>query len=120
MSTSEQAASALRKSVRDNSEQMALTDESRRLLADLLEDRMRIAVAEGITAAMTDANASMFVRAMFAEAQRMAAEKSVEVAGGVLKALVMRAITFTVLGWLVYALGGWTALAGYVKFTKGG
>lgn len=116
MSTSDQAASALRKSVSDNRAQMDLTEESRLLLRDTLKDDMGDAFAAGLKNAMNSENARLFVRAMFAEAQKVAAEKSVEVAGGIVKAIVLRAITFAVLGWLVYAVGGWSALAAFLKF----
>lgn len=115
-----QARESLRRSVDENKSQQALVQESRELLTSLIRNEMRddlrIAVAEGVQAAMTDANAQRFVRSMLAEAQRMAAEKSVEVAGGVFKALVMRALTFLFLGLIVYSLGGWSALAAFGKF----
>lgn len=112
----QKARESLRKSVEDNAQQMAITQESRELLAAVLRDDMRIAVAEGISAAMTDANAQKFVRSMLREAQQMAAEKSVAVAGGALKALFMRALTFLFLGLIVYGLGGWSALMAFGKF----
>lgn len=99
---------------------MDITEESRRLLSDMLEDRMRIAVAEGISAAMTDANAQKFVRAMLLEAQTLATEKTGEMVGGAVIALLKRTALFLVLGSIVYAVGGWTSLAALIKFLKGG
>lgn len=116
MNTSEEAARSLRKSVSDNRAQMDLTEESRLLLRDTLKDDMGDAFAAGLKNAMNSENARLFVRAMFSEAQTLAAEKSVEVAGGVLKALAVRMLTFLLLGWIVYSVGGWTALAGFAKF----
>lgn len=118
MNSSEEAARSLRKSVTDNRNQMDLTEESRLLLRDTLKDDMGDAFAAGLKNAMNSENARLFVRAMFAEAQQMAAEKSVQVAGGVIKAVLIRGLTFMVLGWLVYAVGGWTALAALGKFLK--
>jgi hypothetical protein len=120
MSTAEETAAALRASKTINESQQAITDESRVLLIGFLRnemrDELRIAVAEGVSGAMTDANAQKFVRSMWAEAQKMAAEKSVEVAGGAIKALLKRALLFLFLGSLVYAVGGWSALAALAKF----
>jgi len=110
------ARAKLRVSVSDNREQMHMTEESRLLLAALIRDEMRVAVAEGIGAAMNDKNAATFCRAMVQEAKNMAAEKSVEMAGGVLKAFLGKALTFVFLGSLVYAVGGWSALAAMGKF----
>lgn len=116
----ERARAALGHSVRENRQQMDITEESRRLLSDMLEDRMRIAVAEGISAAMTDANAQKFVRAMLLEAQTLATEKTGEMVGGAVIALLKRTALFLVLGSIVYAVGGWTSLAALIKFLKGG
>lgn len=110
------ARNALEKSVSDNRQQVELTDESRRLLKDMLRDEMGEAFARGLREAMTSENARVFVRAMLTEAQSMATEKSVEVAGGVIKALFKRALMFLLLGSIVYSLGGWTALAALGKF----
>jgi hypothetical protein len=107
---------ALRTSVDANRQQQALTEESRVLLADLLENRMRAAVAEGIAEAMTEEAAQKFVRSVLAEAQRLATAKAGEAAVGVVGALFKRALLFLVLGSLVYMVGGWSALASLGKF----
>lgn len=119
--TGESAARAgMRKSVTDNRGQMDLTDESRRLLGDLLgdqlEDRMRVAVAEGIAASMTNENAQRFVQAVLSEMQKAATIKAGELTGSVLKAAFGKVLMFMVLGSIVYAWGGWSALAALGKF----
>lgn len=111
---------ALRGNVQENRQQMDITEESRLMLRDTLRNEMSDAFAAGLQEAMTSDNAKLFVRAMLTEAQRMATEKSVEVAGGVLKALLGRALLFLFLGSIVYALGGWTALAAMGKFFSKG
>lgn len=113
------ARDALRASVHTNQQQQALTEESRLLLADMLENRMRIAVAEGIAESMTDENAARFCRAVLSEAQKMASEKTGQMVGGAVMALVKRGLLFVFLGSIVYAIGGWSALAGLAKFLAG-
>jgi hypothetical protein len=113
---SHQAREALRASLAENQQQHALTEESRNLLADLLENRMRAAVAEGIAEALTEDAAQKFVRSVLAEAQRLATAKAGEAAVGVVGALVKRAALFLFLGSVVYMVGGWTALASLGKF----
>ena len=103
-------------SMRKNATQVAMTDESRRLLTSLMSDEMRLAVAEGIQAAMSEENAQRFVRAVLNEAQRMATAKAGEAAVGVIGVLVKRAVLFLFLGSVVYAIGGWAALASMAKF----
>lgn len=118
--SADEARAGLRKSVADNRGQMDLTDESRRLLGDLLgdqlENRMRVAVAEGVTAAMTEENAQRFVQAVLTEMQKAATMKAGEVAGSVLKAALGKLVMFLVLGSIVYSWGGWSALAAMGKF----
>lgn len=116
MSADRTLKAAMQDSVHTNRDQVALTEESRLLLRDTLREDMGDAFAQGLKDVMTSDNARVFVRAMLTEAQTMAAEKSVEVAGGLLKAVVLRALTFLFLGSIVYALGGWTALAAMGKF----
>lgn len=116
MSGANEARAGLAKSMVDNRDQMAITDESRRLLADMLRDEMRIAVAEGVSAAMTDENAARFVRAVIAETQKMATLKAGEMAGSAIKALLGRTLLFVFVGSIVYAWGGWAALAAMGKW----
>lgn len=112
----DKAREALRKSVEENRPQVDITEESRLMLRDTLRNEMSEAFAEGLREAMTSDNARVFMRAMLSEAQQMATEKSVEVAGGVLKAIAIRAITFLFIGSIVYSLGGWSALAAMGKW----
>lgn len=117
MSPGDAAARAgLAGSVDENRQQVALTEESRKMLQSVLRDDMGNAFEAGLTKAMSSENARLFVRAMLTEAQKMAAEKSVEVAGGALKALIGKALLFLFLGSIVYAFGGWSALAALAKF----
>lgn len=120
MASTDHARESLRKSVADNREQMDLTDESRvlleRLLGDQLEDRMRVAVAEGIAGAMSDDNARRFVQAVLSEMQKAATLKAGEITGNVLKAAVGKLLMFIVMGLIVYSWGGWGALATMGKF----
>jgi len=112
----DQARAGLASSVEQIRQQVTLTEESRLLLQAGLRQDVRDAFAEGLKEAMTSENARLFMRSMLAEAQKMAAEKSVEVAGGLLKAAAMKALTFLFLGGIVYSLGGWGALASFVKW----
>jgi hypothetical protein len=61
----EMARAALRASVLVNHQQMALTEESRQLLAALLRDEMRMAVSEGIKAAFDEALTEQNARRVF-------------------------------------------------------
>lgn len=108
-------AQAMRKSVDDNARQMLLTHESRELLTSFVRtevrDEMRLAVSEGITAAMTAENARTFVHVVVAEAQAMATAKTGEVVGNAVWGLVKRGLLFLIMGSLIYKIGGWALLA---------
>lgn len=116
----EQARAGLAESVRKNRQQMDITEESRQLLVAALREEMAEAFAHGLKDAMSSENARTFVRAMLAEAQTMATEKTGEVVGGAVLALLKRAALFLFLGSIVYAVGGWSALAALGKFLKAG
>jgi hypothetical protein len=109
-SSADQAAAALRASVAINHGQQVLTEESRLLLADLLEERVRIGVAEGISAAMTEQAAEMFWSKGLEVMQRQAKAK----AGGFLLegalAAGKKALWIGAFLLLVYGIGGWTLL----------
>lgn len=81
MTSAEEAAAALRASKSINYGQQALTEESRLLLAAMLRDEMRMAVAEGISAALTDENAERFWVKGFEVAQRESRKKLRNAAG---------------------------------------
>lgn len=111
MSAGEEAARlGLGKSVDDNRMQMAMTDESRVLLADIMENRMRIAVAEGIAAAMTDDAAERFWAKGIEVLQRQATERTGRFVLGGLTAMVKKGIWIGVLVLAIYSVGGWTLL----------
>lgn len=116
MSSADEAAAALRASKAINQGQQVLTDESRVLLASLLRDEMRVAVAEGITAAMTDEAARRFTLAMLETLQEQAAQRAgMFVLGGLKKALGIAVIVLAV--WMF--LGAPAAKAVFGAFTKG-
>lgn len=120
MSSAENVTSAMSKSIRDNAQQVAMTEESRQLLVDLLEDRMRIAVAEGIKEAMTKDTAAEFAK-VFLETVRSQATTSVDLwAGGIVRSVLKRFLVFLLAGSIVYSVGGWTALASFGKWLTGG
>jgi hypothetical protein len=125
MSTSEEAAAALRESVDRNAQQQALTEETRVLLQSWVRneigDEMRLAVAEGIRAAMTPQAAREF----WSVGLDVLQEQAKNAAGGWVlsgvSGLLKKAGLFMLLGGLVYWIGGWSALAklGAVLFGEG-
>lgn len=114
-----QLAEAMTESVGRNRTQVALTEESRVLLTAMLRDEMADSFSRGLKDAMTSDNARQFVRTMLAEAQEMATERTGRIVGNAVLALARRALLFIFLGSIVYALGGWSALASLMKFLKG-
>lgn len=76
----------------------------------LLEDRMSHAVAAGIQSAMTEDAARQFWAAGFRELEEVAQANTGRFVLGGLIGLVKKLSTFVVLGGMVYAIGGWTAL----------
>jgi len=76
----------------------------------LLEDRMSHAVAAGIQSAMTEDAARQFWAAGFRALQEEAQAHTGRFVLGGLIGLVKKLSTFVVLGGMVYAIGGWTAL----------
>ncbi len=63
------AKAALQASMGINAAQVTMTEESRRMLAAMLREEMRVAVAEGIAAAMTDEAARKFALIFFGVAK---------------------------------------------------
>lgn len=110
------AKQALGGSVEENRHQVSMTEESRVLLAATLRQEMGDAFARGLKEAMTSDNARHFMRAMLTEAQVIAREKSDQFAGSIVRAGARKLLLFVVLGSVVYAFGGWSALAGLGKF----
>jgi hypothetical protein len=107
-SSADQAAAALRASVAINHGQQVLTEESRLLLADLLEDRMRVAVAEGISAAMTDDAAERFWSKGMEVMRRQAAERTGRFVLSSLTEIAKKALVIGVICLFVYSIGGWS------------
>lgn len=111
MSAAEQeAAAALRASAGINQAQQVMTEESRVLLAALLRDEMRIAVAEGIAAAMTDEAAERFWAKGLEVLQRQATERTGRLVLGGLMTLAKRLFWVSVFLAAIYSIGGWTAV----------
>lgn len=104
------------KSMGDNAHQVAITQESRELLAAMLRDEMRIAVAEGISAALTPQKAREFAVVFLDAVKQQTNSKVNEVAGGVVRAAFKKLAWFLVAGSIVYWFGGWSALATLGKF----
>jgi hypothetical protein len=98
-----------------NNQQQALTHESLVLLRSIVREdmrhEMRLAVAEGMRAAMTPEAAREFWTTGLTVLQ----EEAKNVAGGLVlsgvSGLLKKAGLFMLLGGLVYWVGGWAALA---------
>lgn len=108
MSAGEEAARlGLGKSADDNRLQMAMTDESRVLLAALLRDEMRIAVSEGIAEVLTSEEVWAKV---FAVLQKQASERTGRWLLGGLAAMLRKAMWVGVFVLVAYSIGGWSLL----------
>lgn len=106
MTTSEeQAAAALRASKVINESQQALTEESRVLLAAMLRGEMRIAVAEGIEAVMT--NEKMWAK-VFVVLQEQATERTGRFVLGGISAVFKKAMWVGTFALIAYSVGGWS------------
>ena len=86
-----------------------------------LEEKMAEAVTRGIRSAMTPETAEMFWSAGLTMLQREAQQHAGRFVIGGLAGLAKKAALFLALGGIVYAVGGWSALAGLFKhlFTQG-
>lgn len=118
MSTAEdQAAAALRASKAINEGQQALTHESRLLLASMLRDEMRVAVAEGIEAVMT--NEKVWAK-VFVVLQEQATERTGRFVLGGLTAVFKKALWVGTFALIAYSIGGWALVkAVWAALTKG-
>lgn len=98
--------------------EVRLTDET----IQYLEDRIASAVGTGIKSAMTEDTAAAFWAAGLSVLQRQATNHAGRFVLGGLWGLVRKASLFLMLGGIVYALGGWAALAALIKalFSSGG
>lgn len=109
---------ALDLSVKDNSVQVAITEESRVLLASMLREEMAAAVSEGIRLAMTKQAAEIFAN-VFMDQMRVQANTKVNAWAGDLMRQAFKKVTFFIIvGSVVYSAGGWTALAVFGKWVS--
>lgn len=85
-----------------------------------LEQRMRVAVSEGIKGAMTEQTAEAFWAAGFKVLQEQAAKHTGRFVLGGLWGLARKVMVFMLLGWIVYMIGGWALLAKFWHALFGG
>lgn len=95
--------------------EVRLTDET----VEYLEVRIAAAVESGIKGAINKETAAVFWRAGLAMFQEQASEHAGRFVLGGLWGLVRKVSLFFLLGGLVYAMGGWSALAGFFKIVFG-
>lgn len=86
---------------------------------DFLEAKMTAAVRAGITEAINEETAARFWAAGLQVLQRRTSEHAGRFVLGGIIGVFRRLGTFLLLGGLVYAVGGWQALAGLVKLLVG-
>ena len=91
--------------------EVRLTDET----IEYLETRIASAVGSGIKSAMTEDTAAAYWMAGLTVLQRHATQHAGRFVLGGLWGLLRKASLFMMLGGLVYALGGWSALAALFK-----
>lgn len=91
--------------------EVRLTDET----VEYLEKRIAAAVGEGIKTAMTEETVAAFWAAGLHALQKQASEHAGRFVLGGMWGLMRKASLFMMLGGLVYALGGWSALAALFK-----
>lgn len=95
--------------------EVRLTDET----IEYMETRIASAVQNGIKNAMTEETAAAFWAAGLHVLQKQASEHAGRFVIGGLWGLVRKTSLFFMLGGLVYALGGWAALASFFKVIFG-
>ena len=91
--------------------EVRLTDET----IAYLEEKMAKAVADGIAAAINEKTAEAFWSAGLTVFQRQAQQHAGRFVIGGLWGLTRKLGLFLMLGGVVYAIGGWSALAGLAK-----
>lgn len=91
--------------------EVRLTDET----VEYLESRIASAVGSGIKSAMTEDTAAAFWMAGLTVLQKHAAQHAGRFVLGGIWGLLRKLGLFFTLGGLVYALGGWSALAAFFK-----
>ena len=80
-----------------------------------ISERVSTAVREGIKGAMTEETAAAFWAAGLAVLQKQATQHAGRFVLGGLWGMARKASLFFMLGGIVYALGGWSALAALAK-----
>ena len=80
-----------------------------------ISERVSTAVREGIKGAMTEETAAAFWAAGLAVLQKQATQHAGRFVLGGLWGMARKASLFFMLGGIVYALGGWAALAALAK-----
>ena len=98
--------------------EVRLTDET----IEYLEQKIAQAVRDGIAGAITEDTAAKFWGAGLAVVQKQAAAQTGKLVLSGLSGLLSKGFLFLLAGGLVYAVGGWSALAGLFKalFRSGG
>lgn len=91
--------------------EVRLTDETIAYLQKLMAAAVSEAVRSGIEGAITEETAAKFWGAGLGMVQKHAAEHTGRFVLGGLKGLASKALWFLLLGGVVYAVGGWSALA---------
>lgn len=97
---------------------MRLTDET----IAYMEERIAAAVGSSIKSAMTEDNAAAFWAAGLSVLQKQATQHAGRFVLGGLVGVVRKLGLFLTLGGIIYAMGGWSALAALFKvlFQSGG
>ncbi len=98
--------------------EVRLTDET----IEYLEQKIAQAVRDGIAGAITEDAAARFWGAGLTVLEKQATAQTGKLVLSGLSGLVSKGFLFLLIGGLVYAVGGWTALAGLLKalFHSGG
>lgn len=91
--------------------EVRLTDET----IAYLETKMAKAVADGVAAAINEETAEAFWSAGLKVLQKQAQQHAGRFVIGGLWGLLRKTALFLTLGGIVYAIGGWSALAGLAK-----
>lgn len=84
-----------------------------------ISERVSTAVREGIKGAMTEETAAAFWAAGLAVLQKQATQHAGRFVLGGLWGMARKASLFFMLGGIVYAMGGWAALAALAKTISG-
>jgi hypothetical protein len=116
MTTEDEAAAALRASKAIHQSQQVLTEELRLLLAAMLRDEMRSAVAEGLEAVLT--NEAVWAKVFLVLQQQASVRTGRFVLGG-LTVVLKKAVWVGAFALVAYSIGGWTLLKAIWAALKG-